>query len=71
MVNGQFFSGSTVDTLVSIPSLDVVPPHSFSITAAEGEEILHEASGSFHWLIEGLLRFVLGLTSTAITAAVG
>ena len=51
MVNGQVFSGATVDTLVTIPSLDGFPPHPFSVTATEGEEFKHEASGSFHWLI--------------------
>ena len=51
MVNGQVFSAATVNTLVTIPSLDAFPPHPFSVTATETEEIVHEASGSFHWLI--------------------
>ncbi len=48
MVNSQFFSGSTIDTLVSITSFNLLPPHSTGITAAEGEEVLHEALWGVH-----------------------
>ena len=51
MVNGQVFSAATVNTLMTIPSLDTFSPHPLSVTASETEEFVHEASGSFHWLI--------------------
>ena len=51
VVNRQVFCGATVDTFMSIPSLNAFPPHPFSVTASEAEEIRHEASGSIHWLI--------------------
>ena len=51
MINGQIFGGPTVNTTISIPFLNDFSPHSFGITTAEREEVIHEASGSFHWLI--------------------
>ena len=37
---------------VVVPSQDILPPHTLSIASAEGEEIVHEASGAVHrWLI--------------------
>ena len=51
VVNRQTFCGATVDTFMSIPSLNALPPHTFSVAATKTEEFLHEASRGIHWLI--------------------
>ena len=74
MVQCQVFGGAAIVACVSVPSQDVLPPHTLSIASAEGEEIVHEASGRVHrWLIgEGLLLvFALTVPPIAFTVCRG
>lgn len=69
MINSQVFGRPTVDTTISIPFLNDFSPHSFGITTAKREEIMHEASGSFHWLIRNLF-FKFGFTVVTVTSTI-
>ena len=52
VVNSQVFSRAAIGAGISVPNKYVFSPHTLSIASAEGEEIVHEASGAVHrWLI--------------------
>lgn len=51
MVNCQVVLGTAIDASILIPKFNLVSPKSFGIATSKCEEIMHEASGRFHWLI--------------------